>query len=683
MATHATSLLNRCWASLTLRTRALALLLIPLPFVIVGAITLRRAGAEGQLLGAQIAHVWEIRSSLHEVMVLLSDAEASVREFSRHQDRNSLQPYVRSKESLPAAIAHLRKLAENDPKLSVQWREAEALVVREFQSLDAASARTSGKPPVQAAEADQSASRRSILRAKVASIELEQDRLLQIYSHYVERVRYRSLAVLAASAVAGVFFQIVATLWLAGTVSGQIRAIEQNAELFCQGRPPQRLILDSRELHDLGKRLQAAAAVAEGHEREVRDSEERFRTLFRDAPIAYHETDCDGIIRHVNVAECALLGLERDELVGKHVWEIVAPQSRNSVELKVRERLAGTRPATPYECDYECRDHTLVTVEVHENLIRDKDGRVVGIRSALLDVTARKMVDMAGKKVEQYAQELRTKNEELLLALTAAREASATKGRFLAAMSHELRTPLNGIIGLTELMYDGVVGPVSAEHKEYLGDILASSRHLLQLVNEVLDLAKVEAGKMEFRPARVEIRPLLNEVCDVMRILAEKKHISIMIHNADDLQAVITDSARLRQVVYNYVSNAIKFTPEGGVIQLRVAWEGAESFRVEVEDNGPGISQEDLPRLFADFQQLNNASPGTGLGLALTKRIAEGLGGSIGVKSVPGCGSVFYAILPGGRPDTAGETPETHRSNEGASAVFSSIPIRPEIVRSV
>ena len=123
---------------------------------------------------------------------------------------------------------------------------------------------------------------------------------------------------------------------------------------------------------------------------------------------------------------------------------------------------------------------------------------------------------------------LKTKNEELLLTLGAARAASATKGRFLAAMSHELRTPLNGIIGLTELMYDGLVGPVSEEHQEYLGDILASSRHLLHLVNEVLDLAKVESGKMEFRPEPVEITPLLHEVkatcCESLAGLKENLH---------------------------------------------------------------------------------------------------------------------------------------------------------------
>jgi signal transduction histidine kinase len=305
-------------------------------------------------------------------------------------------------------------------------------------------------------------------------------------------------------------------------------------------------------------------------------------------------------------------------------------------------------------------------------------------------VTARKMVDMAVRKVDQYARELRTKNEELLLALDAAREASATKGRFLASMSHELRTPLNGIIGLTELMYDGLAGPLSDEHTEYLGDILASSRHLLQLVNDVLDLAKVESGKMEFRREAVEVAPLLDEVRDVLRILADKKRIAISIEIGANLDTVVTDGARLKQVVYNYLSNAIKFTPDDGAIVVRAEWEGGRAFRIEVEDTGPGIQESDIPRLFADFLQLDGIKPnqGTGLGLALTKRIVEGLGGIVGVQSAVGMGSVFFAVLPSEFPTNFDDdspsrvltdSEKNAESEQATAEAFANIPTRPRM----
>jgi len=690
MATRAIVMLNRFWADLPLRVRALALLLIPLPVLIVAGITIHRDAHGEQEARAQIAHTAKVRSRIQDFTVLLLDAEASVREFTAGGDTKLLRPYLRAKELSPAAGAQLQKLVQNNALQSGRWREIETLVAQEFEFLETLSRSSPGRPLTAEGRAraalllDQGQRISGALRVKLAAMQTEEDRSLQLRSQGVDSLRFRLVAILVESAVIGIFFQMVGTLVLAGAVSGQIRAIEANAQLFCQGQAPKRLVLESRELYDLGKRLQDAAIVAEGHEREVRQSEERFRALFNDAPIAYHEIDRQGVIRHVNLAECTLLGVEREHLVGKPVWETAGASSRETVERNVLERLAENRPATPYECDYECRDHSLVTVEVHENLIRDNQGKVIGIRSALLDVTARKMVDMASKKVEQYARELRTKNEELLLALTAAREASATKGRFLAAMSHELRTPLNGIIGLTELMYDGLVGAVSEEHQEYLGDILASSRHLLQLVSEVLDLAKIESGKMEFRSERVEIGPLLQEVHDVMRILADKKNLSIAIETDEKIQTVMTDGARLKQVVYNYLSNAIKFTPEGGTIRVRAVWENTGFFRVEVEDTGPGIPECDLPRLFEDFEQLDEARPnqGTGLGLALTKRIAESQGGAVGVRSVPGSGSIFYAILPSGsgHPGTEGNEDPEHAS---AGAFFSTIPIRPEIVRSV
>ena len=681
--------INRFWTSLPLRAKALALIWIPLPVLFVTSVVMYRTERGERQARTRIEDTWDVRGGIQDVMILFLQAEASAREFGVRGEREALGPYLRSRELFPVVSAHLGTLVRNDPGLSVRWKEIEELINHEFERLDGlckipGAPRPSPNGHARALLLDQNPSASSALRVKLAAMQMEQDRLVQLRTQTGETARFHLFAMLMESAVVGIFFQMVATLLFAGTVTGQIRSLEVNAQHLCEGLPPKPLNLDTREIHDLGKRLQDAAFVLAQHSRELRESEERFRTLFREAPIAYHETDRDGVIRHVNTAECALLGVEREALVGKQIWETVSEESREIVRRNCAQRLEGRCPATPYECEYECADHSRVTVEVHENLIHDEQGRVIGIRSALLDVTARKMVTMASRKVNQYARELKTKNEELLLTVGAARAASATKGRFLAAMSHELRTPLNGIIGLTELMYDGLVGPVSDEHQEYLGDILASSRHLLHLVNEVLDLAKVESGRMEFRPETVEIAPLLHEVRDVLRILAERKRISIMVDVDDEVGTVITDAARLRQVVYNYLSNAIKFTNEGGSIQMRARREAAGSYRLEIEDTGPGIEQSDLSRLFTDFQQLDEARPeqGTGLGLALTKRIVEDQGGSVGVRSTPGVGSVFFAILPGRHATNAREdlTAEADALDQRAAAFWSRIPIRPEIV---
>jgi signal transduction histidine kinase/CheY-like chemotaxis protein len=229
-------------------------------------------------------------------------------------------------------------------------------------------------------------------------------------------------------------------------------------------------------------------------------------------------------------------------------------------------------------------------------------------------------------------------------------EVNRLKSEFLANMSHELRTPLNAIIGFASLIHGETVGSLNENQKEYLGDILASSRHLLHLINDVLDLAKVEAGKMEFRSEPVDLAATLGEATDMLRGLAAEKQIRINSEISPALAVVNIDPAKFKQVLYNYLSNAIKFTPKRGTVTVRIQPEGDDRFRLEVEDTGIGIAPEDIHRLFVEFQQLD-ASPakkygGTGLGLALTKRIVEAQGGNVSVQSVVGKGSIFAAVLP-------------------------------------
>jgi signal transduction histidine kinase/CheY-like chemotaxis protein len=271
---------------------------------------------------------------------------------------------------------------------------------------------------------------------------------------------------------------------------------------------------------------------------------------------------------------------------------------------------------------------------------------------------------LRAQEVQNANQQLETANRELARLYEETKEqskriqeANRLKSEFLANMSHELRTPLNGIIGFAEIMHDGKVGPISADHKEYLGDILTSARHLLQLINDILDLSKVEAGKMEFVPQRIDPATVVSEVRDIVRTLAAKKRIALRIEIDPSLSSIEADSRSLKQILYNYLSNALKFTPEEGAVTVRVKPKDADHFRIEVEDNGIGIKPEDMGHLFVEFKQLDATTAkkysGTGLGLALTKKIVEAQGGRAGATSTPGKGSIFYAILP--RAFRAGE----------------------------
>jgi len=256
---------------------------------------------------------------------------------------------------------------------------------------------------------------------------------------------------------------------------------------------------------------------------------------------------------------------------------------------------------------------------------------------ALLDQTQEQARDLerAGAALEQKASELA--------------KASAYKSQFLAGMSHELRTPLNAIIGFSEIMYDQSIAIDKDTAHEYLGDVLTSGRHLLQLINDVLDLAKVEAGKVDFHPEPIELTKVVTEVLAVLKTTSSKQQVDITTEIASDVEQLVLDSSRLKQVLYNYISNALKFTPSRGRVVVRALAEGVDRFRIEVEDTGSGIAADQIGRLFGDFQQTEEGarrSDGTGLGLALTKRLVEAQGGEVGVRSVLGAGSTFHAILP-------------------------------------
>jgi signal transduction histidine kinase len=285
------------------------------------------------------------------------------------------------------------------------------------------------------------------------------------------------------------------------------------------------------------------------------------------------------------------------------------------------------------------KDGVRFTVALTITLRRDGNGRPAGYVMISKDVSKEKQLETQVRlNGELEARNLRVE------------AATRQKSEFLANMSHELRTPLNGIIGLAELMHDGKVGPVAPDHKEYLRDILTSSGHLMQLINDVLDLAKVESGKIEFHPEVVDVARVVAEVCHILRALSAQKRLRIDCEIDPRVEEIVADPSRLKQILYNFLSNALKFTPDGGRIAVRAMPEGSHDLRLEVTDSGIGIRTEDVEQLFVEFEQLDHGSnknhAGTGLGLALTRRIVEAQGGHVGVVSTPATGSTFFAVLP-------------------------------------
>ena len=261
--------------------------------------------------------------------------------------------------------------------------------------------------------------------------------------------------------------------------------------------------------------------------------------------------------------------------------------------------------------------------------------------SGRLDVANRDELGALAANVNRMNDELRRLYREL-------ETTSRHKTEFLASMSHELRTPLNAIIGFSQVLRDRLFGDVNAKQEEYLEDILASGNHLLSLINDVLDLSKIEAGQVQLEIGAFSLRGAVERGAVMVRERAAQGGVELELELSPDIDVVQGDERRTRQVIFNLLSNAVKFTPAGGVVHVGTARSAGEIV-VSVVDTGPGIAPEDEVRIFEEFQQTEvgvEQREGTGLGLALSKRLVELHGGRIWVESGPGRGSRFVFTLP-------------------------------------
>ncbi|MBI5667302.1 MAG: PAS domain S-box protein [Chloroflexi bacterium] len=286
-------------------------------------------------------------------------------------------------------------------------------------------------------------------------------------------------------------------------------------------------------------------------------------------------------------------------------------------------------------------------LDVRVSALKDRQGRLTGRVVVFRDITDRKQAE---QQIQAQNEALVKANEELALARKQAEQATQLKSQFLATMSHELRTPLNAVIGYTEIQLAGMTGPLTPEQEEYQTRVLANAEHLLALINDVLDLSKIEAGRMDLSPKPFNVADWVREIALQNQVLADEKGLRFVVELDDHLPACVTgDHARLKQVVINLLSNAFKFT-EAGEVRLQVSRNDRESWKIIVSDTGIGIPAHAQDTVFEEFRQLDSTSrrqySGTGLGLAIVRRLVLMMGGSIRLKSETGKGSTFSITLP-------------------------------------
>ena len=357
----------------------------------------------------------------------------------------------------------------------------------------------------------------------------------------------------------------------------------------------------------------------------VRDQQFYTRSLIESNIDALITTDPRGIITDVNKQMEALTGCTRDELIGAPFKDYFTDPERAEAGIKL---VLGEGKVTDYELTARARDGKETVVSYNATTFHDRDRKLQGVFAAARDVTERK----------RYEQSLQ--------------QANRAKSVFLANMSHEIRTPMNAILGFSEMLQEEAGGAETGWLRRRPRKDQRRGQHLLALINDILDLSKIEAGKMELFLETFDVAKMIDEVASTIRPMVEKNANTLHIERAADLGAMHADQIKVRQGLFNLLSNAAKFTHEGSItLEVeRELMEGREWIVFRVTDTGIGLSPEQIVKLFQDFTQADASTTrkfgGTGLGLALTRRFCQIMGGDVTVHSVPGEGSIFTIKLP-------------------------------------
>ena len=362
-----------------------------------------------------------------------------------------------------------------------------------------------------------------------------------------------------------------------------------------------------------------------------------FRDLFNHLNDAIFIHDLDGKILEVNDTACKRLGYSHEELLSMNIDDIDSPVDEKLIEERIQK--LRKEEYLLFEASHVSKNGKIIPVEINSKLIKNEGKKV--ILSISRDITSRKDQEEKAKRLNEALKQQKLYKEELL-------KASEFKSEFLATMSHELRTPLNPIIGFTDLLLEEAIGELNEEQKDFLRDIKSSAEHQHEMIDKILDITKIESGKLSLDKKVFSLHNILDQVHSTIKPRYSKKNLTFEIKGLDDNMEIFADPIRFKEILLNLLTNAIKYTIDGKI--TLIIKEKYDRWIFKVRDTGIGIAQEDFDKVFKEFQRIDssyvNSTEGTGLGLSLTKRLVELHNGSIDFTSVLGMGTTFTVVMP-------------------------------------
>lgn len=614
------------WADLPLRGKALVVISLPLVVLLLSLVLIYITERQTARAEEDVRRVLRVQGDIRAVHTLLAEAAASVRGYLLTRREDFLPGYLNAKPQIESALRRLDRDVR-DSRVREQLALITPLINNKIDGLED----MLSDPTTPAETLTQIlVSNKYILdalRQHIGTMLTLEDSLLAERTSAASETRQRLLLSTWLAAICGLFGAIVAVLFLSKGIVARVQQVQGNAQRLALGQPLQPHPPENDEIGQLGTRLVEAGVLLAERERALRENEERLRLIIDGVKdYGIFALDTGGHVTSWNAGAERIKGYTEQEIIGQHFSVFYLPnESPQHPAMALDE---ATRNGHYMEEGWRCRqDGTRFWASVVITAQFDATGALRGFSKITRDITDRRAAEIA----------LGTAREE-------AERASRAKSEFLSRMSHELRTPLNSILGFAQLLeMDSAAG-----QKAHVGHILRAGQHLLTLINEVLDIAKIEAGRLPLNIQPIPLAGTLQEALALVSPMAADA--GIQLQPLPPLAAhlgIVADRQRLTQVLLNLLSNAIKYNRPQGQVSIEVTL-AEQRIQVAVCDTGKGIAADKLGQLFKPFERLG-ADPnveGSGLGLALSKSLLEKMHGQLSVHSQHGIGSRFSLELP-------------------------------------